>query len=76
MVILELPFSSDAAARAALQRGAHRASARVLRDVLNYPGAALALELYVERMRSPRDVNDTELQPYDVEDAEASITDR
>ncbi|HKP08310.1 MAG TPA: hypothetical protein VJU58_13740 [Microbacterium sp.] len=57
-VVLELPFQSDREARRALLRGVCRRAAKLLRDELNYPGAALALEAHAETLRAPHQVED------------------
>lgn len=57
-VVLEIPFPSAPAARRALRRGAYRLAARALRDELDYPGAALALDALAEMLRPPHEVED------------------
>lgn len=59
-VILELPFPCERAAKRALLRGAARRIARMLREELNYPGAALALEMHVETLRDEPFAEDDE----------------
>lgn len=63
-VILELPYDIEGDARRALRRAAYRAAARALRDVLGYPGAALALEMYAEELRT-----------IEVDDGETTVVD-
>ena len=57
-VILEFPFPNEPAAKRALLRGACARVAQILRTELGYPGAALALDSYVETLRSPHPVED------------------
>lgn len=56
--VLEIVLPTTAAAKRALLRGVCRRAARLLRDELAYPGAALALEAYAEGLRTPEPDDD------------------
>lgn len=58
--VLEIVLPTTACAKRVLLRGACRRIAKLLRDELEYPGAALALEVYAEGLRTPEALDDYE----------------